>query len=61
MRLGKVIYRERECLNEILVLIIEAETTRAYLELGYKSLINWLVEFCKYSKRRPNVEQLRRC
>ncbi len=47
--LGRVIYRERECLNEILDLIIKAETSRAFLELGYSSLLDWLVQHFNYS------------
>ena len=63
-RLGILIKREREVLNEILDLIIEADASRAYLELGYSSLFTWLTvhfQYCESSaKRRIDAARLRK-
>lgn len=63
-KLGKLVRYERELLNDILDLIIEAEAKRSFLELGHASLYTWLTSHFKYSesaaKRRIDAARLKK-
>lgn len=48
-KLSESIRRERDSTNETLLLISMAMETRAYLDLGYPSMFDWLVRGFKYS------------
>lgn len=47
--LGKLILEERKQTNEVLKVINLASETRAYLDLGYPSMFEWLTKKFGYS------------
>ncbi len=63
-KLDRLVRHERELLNEILDIIIAADASRSFLELGHASLFAWLTNHFKYSesaaKRRIDAARLKK-